>query len=67
VDWLAYQACLEDTLPGKPVVNDEEAIENCVQELTTATKETLSALLRSVVLVPTHFLLCLLVVRMKYA
>jgi hypothetical protein len=27
VDWVAYEACLEDRLPGNPAVNDEESID----------------------------------------
>jgi hypothetical protein len=36
VDWAAYQACLEDRLPGNPVINDEESIDKCVEELSSA-------------------------------
>jgi hypothetical protein len=39
IDWGAFQACLEDRLPGNPVVNDEEAIDKCVEELTSAIQE----------------------------
>jgi hypothetical protein len=37
VDKVAYQACLEDRLPQNPVVNDEEPIEKCVEELSRTT------------------------------
>jgi hypothetical protein len=30
-----FQACLEDRLQWNPVVNDEEAIDKCVEELTS--------------------------------
>jgi hypothetical protein len=43
MDWAAFQACLEDTLPGNPVVVDEEAMDKCVEELTSATKEATAA------------------------
>jgi hypothetical protein len=31
MDWGAFKACLEHRLPGNPVVNDEEAIDKCVE------------------------------------
>jgi hypothetical protein len=43
MDWVAYQACLEDRLPGNPPVNDEEAIDKCVEELSNAIQEALAA------------------------
>jgi hypothetical protein len=43
VDWAAYQACLEDRLPGNPVINDEESIDKCVEELSSAIQEALAA------------------------
>jgi hypothetical protein len=43
MDWAAFQACLHDTLPGNPVVNDEEAIDKCVEELTNAIQEATAA------------------------
>jgi hypothetical protein len=43
MDWVAYQACLEDRLPGNPTVNDEEAIDKCVEELSNAIQEALAA------------------------
>jgi hypothetical protein len=46
VDKVAYQACLEDRLPQNPVVNDEEPIEKCVEELSRTTQETTRANLR---------------------
>jgi hypothetical protein len=39
MDWAAFQACLDDRLPGNPVVDDEEAIDKCVEELTSAIQE----------------------------
>jgi hypothetical protein len=36
MDSAAFQACLDEKLPGNPVVNDEEAIDKCVEELTSA-------------------------------
>jgi hypothetical protein len=43
MDWAAFQACLEDRLPGDPVVIDEEAIDKCVEELTSAIHEATAA------------------------
>jgi hypothetical protein len=43
VDWAAYQACLEDRLSGKPVINDEESIYKCVEELSSAIQGALAA------------------------
>jgi hypothetical protein len=43
MDWAALQACLDDKLPGNPVVNDEEAIEKCLEELTSAIQEATAA------------------------
>jgi hypothetical protein len=31
VDWVALQACLEDIIPGNPIVNDEESLDKCVE------------------------------------
>jgi hypothetical protein len=39
VNWVAYQACLEDRFPGKPVVNDEMSIDKCVEELSSTIQE----------------------------
>jgi hypothetical protein len=39
MDWAAFQACLDDRLPGNSVVNDAEAIDKCVEELTSAIQE----------------------------
>jgi hypothetical protein len=41
--WAAFQACLDDRLPGNPVVNDEEAIDKSVEELTSAIQEVTAA------------------------
>jgi hypothetical protein len=43
MDWAAFQACLDDRLPGNPVVNDEEAIDKCVESLTSAIQEATAA------------------------
>jgi hypothetical protein len=34
MDFVAFQASLEDRLPGNVALNDEEAIDKCVEELT---------------------------------
>jgi hypothetical protein len=39
MDWAAFRACLEHRLPGNPVVVDEEAIDKCLEELTSAIHE----------------------------
>jgi hypothetical protein len=39
MDWAAFQACLDDRHPCNPVVNDEEAVYKCVEELTSAIQE----------------------------
>jgi hypothetical protein len=39
MDWAAFQACIEHRLPGNPVVVDEEAIDKCLEELTSAIHE----------------------------
>jgi hypothetical protein len=43
IDWASFQACLEHRFPGNPVVNDEEAIDKCVVELTSAIQEAKAA------------------------
>jgi hypothetical protein len=43
MDWAAFQACLENRFPGNPVVNDEEAIDKCVEELISAIREATTA------------------------
>jgi hypothetical protein len=43
VDCAAYQACLEDRLPGNSVINDEDSIHKCVKELSSAIQEALAA------------------------
>jgi hypothetical protein len=42
-DWAAFQACLEHRLPGNPVVVDEDAIDKCFEELTSAIHEATAA------------------------
>jgi hypothetical protein len=43
MDWAAFQACLDDRLPGNPVVSAEEATDECVEELTSAIQEATAA------------------------
>jgi hypothetical protein len=43
MDWAAFQACLEDRLPGNPAVYGEEAIGKCVEGLTNAIQEATAA------------------------
>jgi hypothetical protein len=43
MDWVAYQAYLEGRLPGNPTVNDEEAIDKFVEELSNAIQEAIAA------------------------
>jgi hypothetical protein len=43
MNWCAFQARLGSRLPGNPVVNDEEAIDKCVEELTSAILEATAA------------------------
>jgi hypothetical protein len=43
MDWAVFQACLDDRLPGYPVVNDEEAIDKWVEGLTCAIQEATAA------------------------
>jgi hypothetical protein len=42
-DWTAFHACLEHRLPGNPVVVDEEAIDKCLEELTSAIHDASAA------------------------
>jgi hypothetical protein len=44
MDWAAFQACLEHRLPGNPVVVDGEAIDKCLEELTSAIHDATAAL-----------------------
>jgi hypothetical protein len=43
MELVAYQACLEDRLPGNPTVNEEESIVKCVEELSNVIQEALAA------------------------
>jgi hypothetical protein len=43
MDWVAFQACLEHRLLGNPVVVDEEAIDKCLEDLTSTTHEVTAA------------------------
>jgi hypothetical protein len=65
MDWAAFQTCVEDRLPGNPVVVDEAAIDECLEELTSAIQEAIAASRRR----PRadHSPLLPLVFRMKYA
>jgi hypothetical protein len=38
-DWTAFQTCLENRLPGNPVVNDDVAIDKGVGQLIGAIQE----------------------------
>jgi hypothetical protein len=40
-EWSKFQACLETTLPSNPGLN-EESIDSCVKDLTTATSKALA-------------------------
>jgi hypothetical protein len=42
-DWVTFQASLKDRLPGNPAVHDEEAINKCVKEMTSAIQVVLMA------------------------
>jgi hypothetical protein len=42
-DWAAYQDCLDDRHLGNPVVNDEKAINKCIEELTSPIREATAA------------------------
>jgi hypothetical protein len=39
MDWASFQACLDDRLLGNTAGNDEEAVDKCVEELTSAIQE----------------------------
>jgi hypothetical protein len=54
VDWVLYQACLDDRLPGNPLLNVEKSIDKCAEELSNAIQEALAASAPSVVPVQTH-------------
>jgi hypothetical protein len=43
MDWDAFQACLEDRLSGNPEINDKEAIDKCVEDLTSAIQAATAA------------------------
>jgi hypothetical protein len=43
MDSAAFQACLEDRLPRNAVLNDEEAIDKCIEELTSVIQEATAA------------------------
>jgi hypothetical protein len=42
LDWAAFHVCVEDRLPGNLTVNEEEAIDKCVEELTSIIQEVLA-------------------------
>jgi hypothetical protein len=52
MDWAVFQACLEDRLPGSPVVKDKEAIDKCIEELTSAIQAATAASTSSIYPVP---------------
>jgi hypothetical protein len=43
MDRAAFQASFEDRYPGNFAINDEEAIDECVEKLTSATKQATEA------------------------
>jgi hypothetical protein len=43
MNWAAFQAFLDDIPQGNPVVNDEQAIDKCVEGLTSAIQEVTAA------------------------
>jgi hypothetical protein len=43
MEWAEFQACLEHRRPGNPAVVDEEAIDKCLEELTSAIHEATAA------------------------
>jgi hypothetical protein len=43
MDWAAFQACLEHRLPGSLLVVNEEVIDKCLEELTSAIHEATAA------------------------
>jgi hypothetical protein len=65
MDCAAFQASLQDRLSGSPVVVDDEAIDKCVEELTSAIQEATEHRLQGVDHVPTHGPTFPLVCRMK--
>jgi hypothetical protein len=63
--WAAFQNYLDVRLPGSDVINDEEAIDKYVEELTSAIQEDTAASAPSDDPVPTRVPLYPLVFRMK--
>jgi hypothetical protein len=43
MDWAAFQACLDDRSQGNPLVNEEEAMDTCIEEVTSAIQEATAA------------------------
>jgi hypothetical protein len=43
MDWAAFRVCLENGLLGNPLVDDEEAIDTRVEELTSVIQEVVTA------------------------
>lgn len=39
MDWTAFHVCLEGRYQGNPASNDEQAIDKCVTELTSAIQQ----------------------------
>jgi hypothetical protein len=42
MDWLSYQSFLQDRPPGNPVINEEQAIDRCIDELTSTIQEAIA-------------------------
>lgn len=42
MDWVSYQSFLQDRPLGNPVINEKEAIDGCVDELTIIIQEALA-------------------------
>jgi hypothetical protein len=43
MNWPAFRACLKGIVLGNSMVNNEEAIDKCIEELTCAIQEALAA------------------------
>jgi hypothetical protein len=54
MSWAAFQACFEDKLQASPLVNDDETIDKCVEELTSAIQVAKRHRLPNVEHVPTR-------------
>jgi hypothetical protein len=67
MNWAAFQSFLDDRLPGNPVVNNEEAIDKCFEELISAIQEVTAASAPKHLPVPSRCPIYQLVFMMKYA